>query len=54
VRVLHVVPSISAKYGSQGNVTTFLRYLAKFGVDATLLTTNMDLGGRLDVPLNLP
>jgi glycosyltransferase involved in cell wall biosynthesis len=54
VRVLHVVPSISAKYGSQGNVTTFLRYLAKFGVDATLLTTNMDLGGRLDVPLNQP
>jgi glycosyltransferase involved in cell wall biosynthesis len=54
VRILHVVPSISAKYGSQGNVTTFLRYLAKFGVDATLLTTNMDLGGRLDVPLNQP
>jgi glycosyltransferase involved in cell wall biosynthesis len=54
VRVLHVVPSISAKYGSQGNVTTFLTYLAKFGVDATLLTTNMDLAGRLDVPLNQP
>jgi glycosyltransferase involved in cell wall biosynthesis len=54
VRVIHVVPAISAKLGAPGNVTTFIRHLSRWGVDATLLTTNADPDGRLDVPLLEP
>ena len=53
MRVLHVVPGISPQFGAPGNVTALLRYQMKYGVDATLATTNADVGGRrLDVPLN--
>ena len=54
MRVLQVVPGISPKWGAPGNVTTFVRYLEKYGVDATLLTTTVDPDGRLDVPLHEP
>lgn len=53
--MLHVVPGISPKFGAPANVPTLLRYLAKYGVETTLLTTNADVAGhRLDVPLRQP
>jgi glycosyltransferase involved in cell wall biosynthesis len=53
VRVLHVVPGISPKYGGPTNIPGLLRALIRHGVDATLITTDNDPDGRLDVPLNV-
>jgi glycosyltransferase involved in cell wall biosynthesis len=54
VRVLQVFPSISPSAGAPGNATTFVRYLLKYGVDATVVTTDADTHGRLGVPLREP
>jgi glycosyltransferase involved in cell wall biosynthesis len=45
VRVLQVVPSISANTGAPGNTTTFVRYLMKYGIDATVVTTDAEVNG---------
>jgi glycosyltransferase involved in cell wall biosynthesis len=52
VRILHVVPGVSLAFGGPGNLIGLIRGLRNRGVDATLLTTNADVHGRLDVPLN--
>jgi glycosyltransferase involved in cell wall biosynthesis len=54
VRILHVVPGISPKYGGPTNIPGLLRGLIRHGVDATLVTTDNDPDGRLDVPLKVP
>ena len=54
MRVLQVVPGISPQFGSPTNMPAFVRCLTNHGVDATLLTTNAEPGGRLDVPLHQP
>jgi glycosyltransferase involved in cell wall biosynthesis len=54
VRVLHVVPGISPKYGGPTNIPGLLRALIRHGVDTLLMTTDNDPDGRLDVPLNRP
>jgi glycosyltransferase involved in cell wall biosynthesis len=46
MRVLQVVPSISPTTGAPGNTTTFVRYLLKYGVDVTVVTTNAELNGH--------
>jgi glycosyltransferase involved in cell wall biosynthesis len=52
VRVVHVVPAISQRFGGPSNVPGLVRSLASHGVDATLLTTDADPEDRLDVPLD--
>jgi glycosyltransferase involved in cell wall biosynthesis len=52
VRVVHVVPAISQRFGGPSNVPGLVRCLASHGVDATLLTTDADPEERLEVPLN--
>jgi glycosyltransferase involved in cell wall biosynthesis len=52
VRVVHVVPAVSQRFGGPSNVPGLVRSLASHGVDATLLTTDADPEGRLEVPLN--
>jgi glycosyltransferase involved in cell wall biosynthesis len=54
VRILHIVPGISPKYGGPTNVAGLLRSLIRHGVDTTLVTTDNDPDGHLDVPLNVP
>ena len=54
MRILHVVPGISPKYGGPTNIPGLLRGLLRHGVETTLLTTDNDPDGRLDVPLNVP
>lgn len=54
MRILHVVPGVSQKYGGPSNIPGLLRGLIRHGVDAALLTTDADPGGRLDVPLDVP
>jgi glycosyltransferase involved in cell wall biosynthesis len=54
VRVLHVVSGISPKYGGPSNIPGLLRGLIRHGVDTTLVTTDNDPDGRLEVPLNVP
>ncbi len=54
MRILHVVPGISPKYGGPTNIPGLLRGLIRHGVDTTLVTTDNDPEGRLDVPLNVP
>ncbi len=55
MRILHVVPFISPKFGGPSVALTGLaRCLTSHGIDTTLLTTNADPDGRLDVPLNRP
>ena len=54
MRILHVVPGISPKYGGPTNIPGLLRGLLRHGVDTTLLTTDNDPDERLDVPLNVP
>jgi glycosyltransferase involved in cell wall biosynthesis len=51
MRVVHVVPSISKRFGGPSNVPELVRCLARHGVDTTLLTTDADPEGRLDLPL---
>jgi glycosyltransferase involved in cell wall biosynthesis len=52
VRILHLAPGISLKFGGPGNLIGLIRSLTNYGIDTTLLTTNADSPGRLDVPLN--
>ena len=52
MRVVHVVPAVSQRFGGPSNVPGLVRCLARHGVDATLLTTDADPEGRLEVPLN--
>lgn len=52
MRILQVVPGISAAAGGPSVQTGFVHCLAHHGIDTTLLTTDADPGGRLDVPLN--
>ena len=54
MRILHVVPGISPKYGGPTNIPGLLRALIRHGVDTMLLTTDNDPDGRLDVPLDRP
>lgn len=54
MRVLHVVPGIADAFGGPLNVPHLLRGLEAQGVDVTLLTTNDDPNGRLDIPLREP
>jgi glycosyltransferase involved in cell wall biosynthesis len=54
VRILHVVPRISPKYGGPSNIPGLVRGLIRHGVDTTIVTTDSDPDGRLDVPLNVP
>jgi glycosyltransferase involved in cell wall biosynthesis len=54
VRVVHVVPAISQRFGGPSNVPGLVRCLARHGVDTTLLTTDADPEDRLDVPVNEP
>jgi glycosyltransferase involved in cell wall biosynthesis len=51
VHILHVVPGISPKHGGPTNIPGLLRALIRHGVDATLLSTDSDPDGPLDVPL---
>lgn len=52
MRVVHVVPAISQRFGGPSNVPGLVRCLAGHGINATLLTTDADPEGRLDVPVN--
>lgn len=53
MRILQVVPGISPRFGGPSVALTGLaRCLTSHGTDTTLLTTNADPAGRLDVPLN--
>jgi glycosyltransferase involved in cell wall biosynthesis len=54
VRILHVVPGISPKYGGPTNIPGLLRALIRHGIETTLVTTDNDPDGRLDVPLEVP
>lgn len=54
MRILHVTPGVSPRFGGPTNLVGLVRYLIKYGVDTTLVTTNYDYEGRLDVPLNTP
>ncbi len=45
---------MSPKYGGPANIPGLLRGLIRHGVDTTLVTTDNDPDGRLDVPLNIP
>lgn len=54
MRILHVVPGISPKYGGPANIPGLIRGLIRHGVDATLVTTDNDPDGRLAVPLKVP
>jgi glycosyltransferase involved in cell wall biosynthesis len=55
MRVLHVIPGLSAK---DGGPTTALHRMAAAtaaaGADVTVVTSDDDAGGRLDVPLGKP
>jgi glycosyltransferase involved in cell wall biosynthesis len=51
MRVLQVAPSISPNTGAPANITTFVRYLLKYGVEATVLTTNAEINGHKFLPL---
>lgn len=46
------MPGVSLTSGGPRNLIGLVRSLTEHGVDTTLLTTNADAGGRLDVPLN--
>lgn len=52
MRILHVAPGISPRFGGPSNLSGLVRCLGNYGIDTTLLTTNADSAGRLDVPLN--
>lgn len=54
MRVLQVVPGISPRAGGPSHTMSFVRSLAKHGVEATLVTTNADAGDRLAVSLHQP
>lgn len=55
MKILHVIPSISLlKGGPTAAVLGLCKELARVGNDVTLVTTDEDEGGLLDVPLGIP
>ena len=53
VRILQVVPGVSPNFGGPSVALTALAScLTSHGIDTTLLTTDADPNGRLEVPLN--
>lgn len=55
LRVLHVVPAIAARYGGPSAAAIGMsRCLADVGCAATIVTTDADGAGRLDVPVGKP
>ena len=54
MRILHVAPGISPRFGGPNNLIGLMRWLAKHGIDTTLVTTSADENGRLDVPVSQP
>lgn len=55
MKVLQVVPGMSPNFGGPSTALTDLtRMLCERGIETTLLTTNADQFGRLDVPLGVP
>lgn len=51
MRILHVAPGVSPRFGGPSNLFGLIRCLTSSGIETTLLTTNSDYEGRLDVPL---
>ncbi len=52
MRILHVISSVAPRYGGPSKaVVEMCRELAKRGERAEIYTTNIDVDGRLDVPL---
>lgn len=55
MRVLHVIPSFAPRYGGPVSATIGLtKELAREGHDVTVMTTNIDGPGVLDVPFEQP
>ena len=53
MKVLHVVPSLSYKLGGPTEAAlNFVRHLIDLGIDTEIATTNDDVDGLLEVPLN--
>jgi glycosyltransferase involved in cell wall biosynthesis len=55
MKILCVTPYYKPAMGFGGSVTSltiFLEEIAKLGVDVTVFTTNVDINGTLNVPLN--
>ncbi|HET7457541.1 MAG TPA: hypothetical protein VFJ74_07790, partial [Gemmatimonadaceae bacterium] len=52
MRVLHVIPSVAARYGGPSvAMRAMATALGHTGVEVTVATTNADGPGKLDVPL---
>jgi glycosyltransferase involved in cell wall biosynthesis len=55
MRVLHVIPSVAARYGGPSQaVVGYCRALEHAGIDTFIATTNADGPGVLDVPVGVP
>jgi glycosyltransferase involved in cell wall biosynthesis len=55
MRILHIVPSLAARYGGPAkSVVEMCRELARRGHEVALYTTDRDGKGRLEVPLGEP
>ena len=54
MRIVHVAPGVSPRFGGPNNLIGLMRWLVKHGVDTTLVTTSADENGRLDVAVNEP
>jgi glycosyltransferase involved in cell wall biosynthesis len=55
MRVLHVIPSVAARYGGPSTaIVPMCRGLIAAGTDALIATTDADGDGRLTVPLDQP
>ena len=53
MKILHVIPSLSPALGGPTQVALkIVQEIRKQGVDAEIVTTNHDITGKLDVPLN--
>jgi glycosyltransferase involved in cell wall biosynthesis len=53
MRVLQIVPGISPQFGGPSvALTSLARCLTQHGIETTLMTTDVEPAGRLDVPLN--
>ena len=52
MRILHVTPRVSPTAGGPTNLIGLVRGLIAHGIDTTLVTTNAELHGQLDLPLN--
>jgi len=55
VKILHVIPAVAPRYGGpSSSIVSMCRALAAHGVEPTLVATDADGTGRLDVPLDEP